>query len=338
MTDANFQLSRLTRSIEESMRTWQSPAGQPTLADMSEAVRGWVNDIQRLDGFKSLMTPAFKAAKQCLQDAWFHRDDRSKSMDAITEAIDALRAIPGQLYQPEAKTLYEQRAAKSLFGEDVAHEQSNVPMGDELYTIHRTLSAYAADPQGTDTSDFRHLRDNLTELSERYVEDSRVHGAAFKAIQHLRMAEAMYDAHGRQGSLDNAIKAVDTMAHFLGKRSAPTGYKAKLTGSNRRTLADRTQGLLDDLYGYKFGQPQTLLRRVAPKIKSINKALGQFDDQKAQRLAEGILKNLRQAYSNANHPSVKSLGEGGWLDPDVAQSYNNALDQTDKLLEHLQDI
>lgn len=333
--DVIFQLKRLIKSIESADKKWSRPDRKPTLVDLSEAIRTWRSDLERLGAFDAIHGVAYHAAQSAVMKAWNDRDNRDKAMAQVKTMVVSLKGIEGEMKAPEYRTLQERRAQKSLYGEFVAGYAGDPNDFGDLYQIRRQIAGFQAADGDFDPVILSRVKADLRAISQQYEPGTEVRHFADTAISALVQVDRV-TPRAVKSMINQAAVAVDDMGHAISKKVAPTGYKAEITDMTAGDqLVPAIEKLQTTLYGYHFENPSTFLPRALREAKRVKAVVAEFFDPRANRIAGEIEDSLIAAAEASKDSAVKSMAYRGWEFQEVSAPFNVALNNIDMLDRHV---
>ena len=339
MTNFTFQLGRLTKDIEAAITKWDRPGRQPTLADMSQSVKSWEDDVARLGNYDESISPGYSQAFKSAQAAWHNRDQRAAVMGHLKNTLAALKSITGETQADPNVNTYQRRAVKTLFG-DVAESYRHAPsVYGDLHTISRQVAGLKqTDHRNVNPVHVKTVKQGIYDFSMNYVDSNRaVYNAGMKAIQYIDQAMRFAGKSGHYDAAWNeAARQIDSIAQLIAVNAVPDGHKPPMSAFAAKAVLEQVQALDAQIYNKPFSAPIPLLRTLAEYSNHLVTAAAQCYDPKTTRLASSIKSLIHSSLENARKPSIKAIGGLGWRAVEVETPLETAFNQLAELESHLQ--
>lgn len=334
-TTIDFQVKRLVRTMEQSYKRWSRPDGSPTISDVAENVKSWMNDINRLGAYTEINGPSYSKAVDGISNAWNHRDNSKKAIGSVKDVITALKNIAGEMQTPEYKTARENRTTKSLFGDFASRYASDPNLFSEIYSVRRMLTGFQS-MKSVDMVDPIALRDGadkMMEIASRYDKGLPIHNLTFNASKYMSAASRDTNPRRLKSCLDAAIKMIDMAGQVIEEMYSPKGYKSEMKGSAADDVLKSVDAVQTLMYGYSFKSPHEFLPGAIKSVRNLIATMSNYYDPKALRMANAALDYLNTAYKGS--AATKSIHLNGWQYSDVANPFNAALNTIDALARHV---
>lgn len=198
--DYTFRLNALTKTMDQTLHRWSKV--EPSLAQISNAVKGWQQDVENIRFNSTYDIQTTKNAQLALEEAWHHRDNRHLALkaanDAHTELKSAIKSVEalkddfipayqkktlGYALKTEAKVEPNALAIKSWIAK--ANEQLReielVPQNNRQYIAYnQNLEGHIYNNTAARVKSW--LSQNVTNIFDSITPDSQ---AAIKAIDEL---------------------------------------------------------------------------------------------------------------------------------------------------------
>lgn len=88
--DYTFRLNALQKTMDQTLHRWSKV--EPSLAQISNAVKGWQQDVENIRFNTDYDIQSTKNAQLALEEAWHHRDNRHLALKAANDAHQELKA------------------------------------------------------------------------------------------------------------------------------------------------------------------------------------------------------------------------------------------------------
>jgi hypothetical protein len=340
-TTFKFQLNRLIKDIDASLTKWSRPGRQPTLADMSQSVKSWEDDVTRLGNFTEALGPGYSQAFKSAQAAWHNRDQRAAVLGHVKNTVTALKSINNELVQAPTVNLYERRAAKTLFG-DVAEMHAHNPHGfSDVYAMKRQLDGFATAQANTVSStDVKRVKAQVLNFTQE-SSSREVYETGLRAVKSIDVAlqyERSKQSGRAQAAWREASQYVAAIGSLIGGASAPQGFKSAHNANSAEDLLVAVEAIQDVFYNKPFNTPSELLPRAVAAAKTLVVKAREHYDPKTGRLALNVYKMLHSALQKSQMSSIKSMQLDAWNAQPVSYPAETALNQLAELESHLQSL
>ena len=339
-TEAQLKLERLTQVMKQTLKTWNSPGGQPTLPDVAASMSAWKGDLQILSYHDETNGPSFQKARAKMEEAWDNRDNRDVAIETVEEALGALEGMPEEMESPEFVKSYRRRNIKSLYGEDIARYDSDPHVFGELYEIRRQVSGFssASSPDHIDHTNLVRVKSALMDITERYDSMNPINSYGHRAVKSLTMADNSRRQPARMRQyFSNALQALDEMGAHADLHHAPVGYKATLIDNADEAL-DAVEAMQDLMYTQPFYSPAEFMPKALKAVEWVIDSVEPFYDPKASRMAQAVKSLLLESNESAGSYRVKSLGFNAWQFDGVSNPFNAAVNKLDALDRHIRNL
>lgn len=105
--DAKFRLNALAKTMDQTLSRWKKV--EPTLGQISNAVKGWQQDVENIRFNPDYNNQTTKNALLALDEAWHHRANRYLSLKAANDAHVEIKAAIKSMDTVEPKLTTAQK-------------------------------------------------------------------------------------------------------------------------------------------------------------------------------------------------------------------------------------